>query len=326
MKYIKLFFSMLKSNWALKGVAIIFAVLIWSYVMSETNPYYNITIKDVPIRIENSESIEQNGYAIIGGIEGLDTDVDVTIEVRRSDYQKVTKESIVPELDLSMISGKGTYQVPITVATQYGNVTAVDEPYIEINVDEKISRTIPVTYALSGGDLNYYYGEPVLDSNTIIISGARVDIEKAEKGIATINLDGVTSDLEKSIPVDVYDSDGNQLNNVYIKDTFPSVVVSMQVLPKKSVNINALSSIVGTELLSKGYEIKGVTVTPPSVDIAGQHDILDTITEAYLETIHINRGTDADFNVNTKVKEIEGVQIVKNGEVTVVVHIGKIGS
>ncbi|MEZ4358258.1 MAG: CdaR family protein [Eubacteriales bacterium] len=317
---------MLKNNWVLKGAAIIFAVLIWSYVMSETNPYYSVTIKDIPIRIENASTIEQNGYAIIGGIEGLDTTVDITVEVRRSDYQKVTEDNIMPVIDLSVISGTGTYQVPVSVTTQYGNVEAIIEPYVEVNIDEKISRTIPVTYELSGGDSDsYYYGEPTLDSDTIVISGARVDIEKAEQGIVTINLDDVTSDINKSMPVDVYDSEGNILDNVYIKDTFPSVVVNMEVLPKKSVYINAMDSISGTELLADGYEVKGVTVTPSQVEIAGPQDILDTIDEAYLETIYINR-TDKDFTVSASVKEIDGVKIVKNGDVTVVVHIGKIES
>lgn len=69
-----------KNDWTLKVFALIIAIVLWSYVMSEVNPVMTEEFRNVKVNILNEASLEREGIVILEP-ENIDNiDIKVTIE------------------------------------------------------------------------------------------------------------------------------------------------------------------------------------------------------------------------------------------------------
>lgn len=320
---IKKFFSSFKNNWGMKMISLVFAILLWSFVVSETNPYYNIKIDNVTVKVENYQSLDEKELVLIGGVNGIQNKISATVRVQRSDYSKVNETNVQASVDLSTINSTGEHPLKITVKTQYGEVISSSISEVKVYADERKSKTIPVSYEFVGEQQSgYHYEPPILSSDTIEITGAKSIIETAEKGTVKIDLTDVEHSFKKSMTVSVQNSAGDELA-VQNFSSIPSVAVKMEILPKKTVAINVKDAIKGTQAIAAGYEIKSIVLSQDKVDIIGEKALLSSINEMLVEDISLHR-QNASFTITCRIKKIEGITIIGADEISVSVNIGKI--
>ena len=83
LNWLKGFFT---KNLALKIVSLLFAMLIWGYVMVEVNPKRVKTITDVPISFSGESSLHDRGLAVRGDRDDILGNATVRVKVQLTDY------------------------------------------------------------------------------------------------------------------------------------------------------------------------------------------------------------------------------------------------
>ena len=101
----------LRSNLSLKLVSLIFAFLIWTFVLSETNPVRDKAFENVSVTVTGEQTLAENGLVIIGNWTDKIKNLRIDTEILRNDYFRVTADDFKVTLDLSSIQTPD-YELP----------------------------------------------------------------------------------------------------------------------------------------------------------------------------------------------------------------------
>ncbi len=202
-----------KNDWTLKVFALIIAIVLWSYVMSEVNPVMTEEFRNVKVNILNEASLEREGIVILEP-ENIDNiDIKVTISGRRSDIIRVSAEDIIVQVDLSGY-GTGEVKVPIYVQVPVG-VTLKDYAPKEIlfKFDKIVGRERPVTVETIGKlPEGYVLGTPTVKPQSVVVEGPSTWLKSLSKVVATVDVSNITDeDINVTVPVKLVDDEGNDV-------------------------------------------------------------------------------------------------------------------
>ena len=296
------------NNWKMKLIALIFALVLWSFMIAETNPPKSKVFKDIPVTFTAADELKQKGLTSTVPLSELLKSVTVEAETNADALQYLNENMIRATVDLSSINDVGEYTLPVKATSTFSQSTIVskDPETVTITIEEIASREVPVEVKLTGDQKDWlYYGQPVLDEANVSVSGSKSNVEKVSKAICYINIDSMETSTKESYKVTLVDSNGNELSGDLFTGV-PSVIVEMRVYPKKDVPIDTeavKSSITG---LASGFEISKLTVDPETVSIAGTLENIDPVTSVSLEPIDLE-GAQGDMIIEAKVKLPEGV-------------------
>ena len=332
-KFFIVVWGIIRSNLVLKIMAVLFAIILWSYVLSETNPPRVRQIENIPLRL-NTESLEAKHLAISKSLSDDLAAVDIWVEINQSDLNQLNnKENFQATVDLSTINDVGTYTLDINPSSRFGSAVEVRPKTIVLTIDKLVTNTVPVNVDIVGNVLpGYYANTPDISPNVIDISGARIDVEKVTSALCTIDLNGLMEGYRKSVPVSLLDNDGKPVDDTLFINSLPSVIVTLDVLSMKTVPIDINSAIVGQDNIAPGYEITEITSVPDSVSIVGEKSIIDSINSVPLVSYSVSGASedlvvplDFDLPDGVTILEIEKAQIYINiREVTDVMEFGSI--
>ncbi|MGI6704822.1 MAG: YbbR-like domain-containing protein [Clostridia bacterium] len=324
--------NILRRNFSLKLISFFFALVLWSLVIGETNPYRLKTIRNVPVVFTGEAALRQNNLVLKDDAELRESKVNVTVEIRQKDYKSLGEDGVEARLDLSQVREAGQkIRVKVEAVSKLGTVYSVSPSYLELDVDPLIKRQIPVTPQITGEIPEGYWNGPVQTTPEVIeLTGAKTDVEKVQQALITVSLDGLKRSLENAVPLTFVGEDGEEVVGEF-SSSHSSVIVNMEVYPKKKVPIDVGQDILekglqkGTPIVGKvvaGYEIKGVETVPSHVVIAGDRKLLEDIDHITTESVNVK---DAKHDVKriVKLSPPKGVELVDRTEVEVVVFIGE---
>lgn len=321
-KALQFCWRLLKNNISLKILALLFAVVLWSYVLAATNPARERVIYDVTVRPQGVEDLKAKDLAISGNLSDILKSVDIRVKVNQDDLKFLNDQNIQAYVDLSTINGTGEYSLKINAKPTYGQVLEVSPAEITLNVDSLVTKQVPVTVKTVGDAASgYYAGTPLISPDYVNITGARSDVERVTSALCNIDLTGLTQGYNKSMDVTLLDSAGNAVPAQLFTGNLPSVMVSLNVLPEKTVPVNVNGSIIGQDSLSPGFEITGITCDPQTVTIIGEKAVLDTVSSISLVPYTIS-GMSADAVVPLEFSPPAGVTVIntEKAEVTIVIR------
>lgn len=319
-KFFKGFWHILSNNLGLKIASIVFAVVLWGFVMTEINPPREKEFEDIDLKYENSNSLSEKGLTIKGSLEDILDKVNITVEATPDYLYLITEENVSAYVDLSLINRSGEQSVAIKATTSIGTVVDISPKAVTLNVENYISKTVPVTYEIknSPGE-EYYVSEPVITPEAVEISGAQSYVEKISSAFCYIDLHEVKEDIKQSVSLVLRDADGETLDPEDYKEEAPSVIVDVNVMPQKRVPINLKGAIIGLEDVADGYIVTNYYVEPETVLVAAEQSVLDTIMQVQVESIDIT-GSKTDLSIQTNVKPINDV-IITNEAKTLTVNV-----
>lgn len=310
---------MIKSNWILKIMAVVFAIILWSYVISLENPMRQRSITNVTLRSDQTAELEAKGLAISGSLSEILDSVDVRIEVNQNDIKYVNNRNIIAKVDLSAITGPGERELDITATSPYGKVLTTSPSKITVVVDYLKEKNVPVEIETTGSVAAGYHAMDPVITEPVYIKGASVDVEKVVSAVCRVDLTGLTENFSKSVEVDLLDKDGNIVDKNMFEGT-QSVIVNIDVLAKKSVPVNKETLLVGQDDLAKGYEISEIIIEPETVDIIGKKEVLDTIDAVEALPIVVT-GADKDVPAFLEFNLPDGVSILSDKQVQAIISI-----
>ncbi len=323
-RFLSALWRMLKSNWVLKIMSILFAIILWSYVIAENDPLRTREIEDVTVRYSNTEELSAKKLTVSGSFAEILSTVDVKVEVKQNEIKYLSNKNVFAYVDLSVIEGTGDYDLDITATSSYGEVLSVTPSQISLHIDDLVTRLVPVEVVTSGDVADGYYAmDPIVSPEVVSITGARADVEKVVRSICYVDLTGLSKSFKESVELELIDTDGNTVDRKLFTSSIPSVIVNLEVVAMKTVPVSTDGLLLGEDEIASGYEVSEITVTPQTVDIIGNKSVLDSIDAVALTPVSVS-GTSEDIVRLLDYDLPRGVSLLSEGQAQVYISIKEI--
>ncbi len=320
-KVLNFIWGLLKNNLPLKIMAVLFAIVLWSYVLAQTNPVRERTFDNIQVNYTGTAELQANGLAVSNTLSDAVLTVGIRVEVDQNNAKYVTKDNVTATVDLAKVSSTGELTFEIKASSPYGTAEVIGSKTVKLYIDKYTSRPLPVTPQFTGrAETGYYASEPVFEPDVVTISGARSDIAKAVRAVCPIDLSGLTEWKKKSMSVTVLDDEDNALDPNLFSQSLPSVIVGMDILPVKTVPVDVQSSIFGQDSLAPGFEVKSIECDPATVRIAGTEEALAGVTSIPLVPYSVSDAS-GDVSVMLYYQPPEGVTVLGTTQAQVTVTI-----
>ena len=268
--------------------SILVAVAIWVYVDVEKAPERTKTIRDIPVEFSGESTTLADKNLML--LSGYDTTVDLTIKGTKRELVKINKDNVRLVASTSSIDSVGVHTLrwdvvyPDGVQSSALSVDWASKYKVTVTVGELYTKEVPVNCVVTGTVADgYFTGETVLDPTTLVLRGQRDDLLNVAYAKLTVEISDATRSVIQTESVQLYDNDDNPVDNSNIRTNASLIQAKVPVLTTKEVSLAVeLSGVPG----SAGQSIK-TTITPSSVRLIGEADVLENIDEIVLATLYI---------------------------------------
>ena len=268
--------------------SILVAVAIWVYVDVEKAPERTKTIRDIPVEFSGESTTLADKNLML--LSGYDTTVDLTIKGSKRELVKINKDNVRLVASTSSIDSVGVHTLrwdvvyPDGVQSSALSVDWASKYKVTVTVGELYTKEVPVNCVVTGTVADgYFTGETVLDPTTLVLRGQRDDLLNVAYAKLTVDISDATRSVIQTESVQLYDNDDNPVDNSNIRTNASLIQAKVPVLTTKEVSLAVeLSGVPG----SAGQSIK-TTITPSSVRLIGEADVLENIDEIVLATLYI---------------------------------------
>lgn len=311
----------LKHNLWLKIAALFFAILLWSFVISETDPERNRTYGGIPIEVVGVAQLDRNNLAIKGEVGAIFTDANVSLSLKVSELGSLESSSVGVIADVSAITEPGKYSIPLTGHSPVGSVVKVIPASITIEVEEKVTAQFPIQ-VIKSGDLTegLYSTDPIVTPQYLEISGAASDVAAIRNVVIRLDETGLTSSYAARLPVELLGEGGETISYKRFFSDQPTAEVNMEILPTKKLPIDTSSILEDADAVAQGYRVAGVSISPAEVEVAAPAQVLAGLTKISVEKVRI-QGANQSMELTTQIILPKDVVSAGAREVTVKVEI-----
>ena len=269
-------------------ISILVAIAVWVYVDVEKAPDRTKTIRDIPVEFSGESTTLADKNLML--LSGYDTTVDLTIKGPKRELVKISKDNVRLVASTSSIDSVGVHTLrwdpiyPDGVQSSSLTVDWASKYKVTVTVGELYTKEVPVNCTVTGQVADgYVTGETVLDPTSLVLRGQRDDLLNVAYAKLTVNISGATRSVIQTESVQLYDNDDNPVDNGNIRTNASLIQAKVPVLTTKEVSLAVeLSGVPGVA----GQSIK-TTVTPTSVRLIGEADVLENINEIVLATLYI---------------------------------------
>ena len=281
-------------NILLKVVALLFALLLWGYVLAIENPEYTKRVRDVEIGIVGESILNGHDLMLLTRDLGT-TDVDVRCGINKHSDLDKTKVNCTVDLSNNSItldedenSRVFKLEVKASVPTEYGTVQGQTVSSVEVEIARMSSRENIQVSPKFTGSLPEGFTVEVLNNLSISLTGEKAALDRVVRGEVTVDLDEFpTQDPEtlakiydKVLTVQFYDSANKRMDEIMASNGRPfSINVRVQIRAYKEVEIEPV-----IEMLDDGYTWDYV-LSFSKIILYGDRATLDKIDTIKTETI-----------------------------------------
>lgn len=270
-----------ENDLTIKIFALIIAIILWSYVMSEENPTITKEFRNIEVSLSNYSSLERQGLVIM---EPKDPKITIKISGKRNYVNRITEDDILASVDLSGYS-EGNVKVPVYIDAP-SEVRIVDYHPKEILFKfEKLIRKEAVVTVETVGSLpqGYVIGEPVVKPQSVYIEGPRSWVESVTDVVATVDLTNRTEDINVNVPIKLVDENGDDVRGVEKEQNLVDVFIPVYKVKKVPIELQTQGQ------LPDNYEIMDISINPSEIEIQGKKEDLKNINSVKTKPIDINQ-------------------------------------
>lgn len=263
------------SDIVLKILAVIIAFIIWFYAMATDSTTSTKTFVAVPVNI-----INETGYSVISG---YDNTVDVTVQGKKSEVNKLTDNDIAAYADLSNIDTAGRHTVSIDVSMP-GNVVLFGKSADSVSVymDNTVTKTVPVTVVVLNYmiDNGYELGSPTPNISEIKVEGPDGVLDKIVSAQVSLKLGHIANSVTVTDTLTPVDAEGNSVTNPYMRMLTTEVEVTVPVYITRDVPL-----VVGFKYGYFNDETVKITISPRSLRVRGDPKIINSFNQIMITTL-----------------------------------------
>ena len=270
-------------------ISILVAIAMWLYVDLERAPERTMTIRDIPVEFsgENTTLADKN----LRLLSGYDTTIDLKIRGPKRELVKMNRDNVRVIASTSSIDSVGVHQLDWTVSFPDGvvrtnvSVEKASLSQITVTVGELYTKEVPVECQVVGEVAEgYFTGDVVLDPEVLTLRAQRDDLLNVSCAKLTVDISGATRSVVQTVDVQLYDYDGNPVENSNIRTNTSLIQAKVPVLTTREVELAVeFSGVPGAAMNSIKCDI-----TPKTVRLNGEADVLDSIDKLVLATLHVD--------------------------------------
>lgn len=286
----KEFFLRIRHNTGMKIIALIFAVLIWSYVITTTDPLRTSRVRNVPMELVGAEALAENDLTIRGDLSKIFANTSVDVELKVSDMNRLTADNVTVIADVSQITHKGAYTITLQARTTVGVSATPLQTEVEIEVDDKEARTIPLSVEFTGAlSENLYKEEAAASLENVVVTGAKTDLDQVSRAVCRVDLSKVNDSVHEVMPILLLDAQGNEIDTALFAMDNSSATVRMEVLAKKTVPIDATveKCFSDPQNVGRGKQIASLRFNQSEVVIVGPSEVLEKMSSVNIKLLRL---------------------------------------
>lgn len=296
----------LMSNWGLKLISVIFAILLWLVVVNVDDPVTTKKFKNIPVDILSENLISDAGETY----EVLDKSdqVTITVKAKRSVADSLSGADFKATADIAERISENSIPIKVTATKRTEDIVDIylQNNTVKIAVEAKEHKEIPVEINLSGKTAEgYTVGSTSIEPGTVQIAGPASIISQVEKVVVPVNINGASEDITLEANGEYYRKDGSIIANSRIEGDISRILINVHLLHTKSIDLNLTTE--GEPAAE--YWCQDVQYTPTTITIAGEPEELAKINTLEIPAAELNI-TGASENI---VKEIEVEKYLPQG-------------
>lgn len=261
---------------AAKIMAVLIAFVIWLYAISANSPVYEGSVSGISVSVENVPT----GLSVISG---LDHNIEIKVQGKRSEVLALTANDIKAYVDASANVEPGLHTLPVNV-TLPSNMKLVEKypETVTVYLDTTTSKQLPIKINLRNYtiDADCVLEKSTPDLSSVTVKGPADELKKIKEAVVTIEPGYITSSMNASGSVVLYDNDGNIFSNPYVTCSATDVLVRIEIHKFKTVPLSVNYKY--------GYfneDTADITIEPSSIKIKGASDKIDDINSITVATI-----------------------------------------
>lgn len=299
-------------------VCVLMAFSLWLYVTNVKNPLKTVTIRNVPVSIQNEQSLKDFGLALV---QNQDLTVDLEVEGPVTEVFTVDKDSFRVAIDLSKYAlKKGENKILVDLLDYPSTLTVRNSASLKvtIKVDSLVERSFEITPSIKvTPKTGYYSGEPDIKTKSVTVSGPAETVNKVSKVIATGEINDVDGDINQKFPLKILTADNKELSGLTLSKDDVDVFIPIRKAKPVKVNVKT------TGVLTDDYMLDYIIPDNTYVELIGEEDSLKNISYINTSPIDLTKIT-ASTNVSANLEVPDGVLVVNDiSKVNVKVGISK---
>ncbi len=284
-------------NYVIFILAVIISIGIWTYMSLNSSNDTTVTISNVPIQMDLSESSRKLGLQIFTDEKQT---ASVTVTGNRTILGSVTESDLTVTAAASSVNSSGNFTLPVSAAKKNPSsnfqITGSTPSSVSVMVDYYKESTFQIQDKILFGVADGYYGATSLPYNSITISGPQTEVMKIKQVAAVASVEDnllETTDVEADIVL--YDENGNELSQKLLTMSFRTLTATISVLTEKSVKVEA-----GYVNKPNGLDLTNlVEIHPSGILLAGPDDVMKTLVSVKTEEIDFATLSDEAVTFNT---------------------------
>lgn len=303
----------LNNRWAVKLLALVFALLLYGAVNSAqaptpkkigesffpTSTTDEATLTDIPVKAY----YDDEKYVVTGVPQTVNVTIKGSTSAVKTARQTKNFEIYADMQNLST----GTHKVELKARDVSKGLTLSINPSVTtVTIQEKTTAEFPVEtefYNQNKIKDGYSPEQPIVNPKKVTVTGSKDVIDKISVIKAFVNLEDVDQQIEKEAKLTVYDSSGNELP-VELSPSVVNITVPIS-SPSKKVPFK----IERTGSLPDGISISSIETSPSEVTVYGSQKVLDSLdfidgVKLDLSKIKDDTEIDADIPLPDGVKKV----------------------
>jgi YbbR domain-containing protein len=303
---------MLQNNKVNLIISIIAAIAIWAYVVVDVNPEEARTIKDIPVKLKNVDTLQDRGLILV---QNEVHTVDVVIRGSRSETSRVRARDIEATADIyGYPEGRNNVRVAVTVPEE---VTAevIKPSSVKVRIDSYVTKNIPIKIEYNGEfKENTKPGYISIIPEEMEVSGAASSIDKVSHVSAVVDT-GDILDTENTVEVNAVavNNKGERVSDIDLSQERIEFTSTLCYVKKVPISVPIRGEV------DDGYEVTDTKV-PKTATIIGIKSQVDKISSLKARSVNINNVTEST-EIPIKLALADGVKLVDPESLVLVIEI-----
>ena len=264
---------------------------LWLYISNWENPIRTDTIKNIPVKLVNTDSLVQDNLILTPNQEFFTnlsvrgTDLDLS-RIKASDF------NVIADMSLYVLR-KGDNKIPVEISSFPNNVNIenTNNMYVDVQLDDILNKTVPIKIKYENASKKEYdnFDETTIPSEAIVTGPSKL-VSNVTKVLAVVNF--VNS--KPSIQYEATDSDSKVISGVKTENIIEKTF---------NVNINAVN-------LGSGFNVNFDT-NVEKVTVTGDESIINAIKDGDIKcTVDCNSLTQGTYNLKVQTDVPSGLSNV----------------
>ncbi len=268
----------LSHNGWLKVLSIALAIILWVYVSVEEEGMAGWEVSRSYGNIEiNVRNLSNN--LVLAEDPGT---VDVTLRGTQQRLDRVDEEQLMVFIDLEGLEA-GTHTVPVEHSVPQFDVGRIHPAEVEVTLEEKIEREMPVEYRVEGTPAEGLEAEsPQINPELVVLTGAQSYIDQVYQVVVDINVQDALEEVEESLVVELEDEDGLPVENVDVSPGMVEVFVPMT-YPQVELEVVPL---IEDDL--DDYYLEDLEVIPATITAGGWESVIQDLETINTNTVYLS--------------------------------------